>query len=293
LDGKTKPSDAIKGATSDFTDKLSGAIRAPLDAMVKSMDLRGSRFVVRQVQRLVEKITNFILEVTTLDGFIEASHKIALVVDEAEDKLKAAAGDEAKVKAAIDDVSASLWQKGTAAIALELFKRIWKLEEKIKSSLSGLPDEAVAPLLDLLNHLFEVQLRAFNGIRVAYVRNLKESVAEIKDGDSAIAASRAAFKGALFPVLNLLAYHHWIKAHAALLESAKITVIYFFVTEAWPPVKAALNAIPIPDFLKDLGLEIEPLARGLAKMLINALVKFVMKKVFFLLEKALFTQEEY
>jgi hypothetical protein len=293
LDGKSKPSDAIKNATSDFTEKLTTAVRGPLDAMVKSMDLKGSRFVVRQVNRLVDKITNFILEVTTLDGFIEASHKIALVVDEAEDKLKAAAGDEGKVKAAIDDISACLWQKGSAAIALELFKRIWKLEEKIKSALSGLPEEGVAPLLDLLNHIFEVQLRAFNGIRVQYVRNLKESAAEIKDGDSAVATSRAAFKGALFPVLNLLAYHHWIKAHEALLESAKITVVYFFLTEAWPSVKSALDAIAIPDICKDLGLEIEPMARGLAKMLIVALVKFIMKKVFLLLEKALFAQEEY
>jgi len=137
-----------------------------------------------------------------------------------------------------------------------------------------------------------VQLRAFNGIRVQYIKNLRESIDEIKDADSAVATSRAAFKGAVFPVINLLGYHHWIRAHQAFDASAKALVMAAFNEHIWPSIKEGLDAIQscIPSMLTDMGLKLEPLVRFVIDFIINKALTWIMQKVFLTLEKALFTQ---
>jgi len=174
---------------------------------------------VQTVKSITNRIVNLILELTTLDGFLESSIVFGDVLDGVEEELGKCDNKE-KVTKAIDGASHALWEKGLKKVAMTLWIRIFKLQERIASVMSSLPEEASVPLVDLLGHLFEVQLRAFNGIRVQYIRNLREGIDEIKDADSAVRVSRAAFKGAVFPVINLLGYHHWMKAHEAFYETS-------------------------------------------------------------------------
>jgi hypothetical protein len=158
--------------------------------------------------------------------------------------------------------------------------------------MSSLPEDAITPIDELLGHIFEVQLRAFNGIRVQYINNLRESIDEIKDADSAVRISRAAFKGAVFPVVNLLGFHHWIRAHEAFFLSAKAIVMNAFEEHVWPPIKSGLDALQscIPEELSSMGLKLEPLVRAVINFIINKALTWAMKKVFLAIERALFTQ---
>jgi len=295
FDGKKKPGDAIKDATDDLKKAISNGVRQPLEGIASKIHVpsgHAGRFVARAVERIVERITNLILELTTLDGFLESANEISTVVDGIEDALSKSGAEKAKVDQAINDGSTALWKNGTAKVAIQLFTRIWKLEEKIKSVMSGQPEEASAPLLELLNHIFEVQLRAFNGLRVAYIAKLRELAAEAKDADGLVQASRTALKTVIDPVLNLLAYHHWVKAHDAFFESAKVIIFNLFDNEVWPAVKTGLDAIQslIPEDLGKMGLQIEPMARAIVHLMLNKLLVWAFKKVFCLFEKALFSQ---
>jgi len=227
-----------------------------------------------------------------LDGFMEASQVMANVVDGIEESLAKVAGDKAKTDAAINDASAALWQKGLAHVGIALFSRIWKLEDSIGRCLETQSEEVISPILGLLDHIFEVQMRAFNGIRVQYVQNLRDSLGDAKDADGVRAAARAAFKGAAFPVINLLGYHHWVHAHEALLESAKALILNAFNDQVWPSIKEGLDALQalIPDELASMGLQLVPLVKSVINFIINKAVTWAMKKVFLKMEELLFTQ---
>jgi len=296
LDGKQKPSEAIQGSVDGIKSALSAGVRGPLEKLADSLTggQGGNRFVAKIVNGLVNRITNFILELTTLDGFLESSIVIAGVLDGVEEKLGKCA-DKAAATKAIDEASHALWESGIKKVAMTLWTRIWKLQEKIASVMSSLPEEASAPLIDLLGHLFEVQLRAFNGIRIQYIRNLRESVDEIKDAESATRISRAAFKGAFFPIVNLLGYHHWLRAHEALYESARAVVMHGFNELVWPAIAGALEPIQacIPEELGTMGLKLENLVRSVCDFIINKALTWIMTKIFLAIERALYAQESY
>jgi len=294
LDGKMKPSEAVKGVCDAIKTALSEAVRGPVQKIADSISFGGgvsNPWVVWYVRRCVERLTQLILELTTLDGFLESGTIIAGVIDGVEDSLGKCADKDAVTKA-INQASHDLWEKGTAQVAMALWTRIWKLTERVEWVMSSQCDEAKAPLTELLSHIFEVQLRAFNGIRIQYIRNLRESADEIKDADSAVRASRAAFKAAVFPVINLLGYHHWLRATSAFEASVKAIIKNAFDSEVWPSIKSGLDAIQscIPDELTSMGLKLEPLVRAVVDFLINKALTWAITKVFMALEKALFTQ---
>jgi len=232
------------------------------------------------------------MEITTLDGFMEASQVMANVVDGIEESLAKVAGDQAKTEAAINDASAALWQKGMAHVGIALFSRIWKLEDCIGRCLESQAEDVTSPIIGLLDQIFQVQMRAFNGIRVQYIQNLRAGLGDAKDADSVKAAARAAFKGAAFPVVNLLGYHHWVKAHEALTESAKALVLTAFNDQVWPTIKDGLDALQalIPDELAKMGLQLAPLVKAVINFILNKAVTWAMKKIFLKMEELLFTQ---
>jgi hypothetical protein len=295
LDGKQKPSEVIKGAVEGLKAALTAGVRGPLEKAADAITCGGggNRFVVYEVRRITNRITNLILELTTLDGFLESSIVFGDVLDGAEEELGKAGGDKEKATKAIDGASHALWEKGLKKVAMTLWTRIFKLQERISSVMASLPDAASQPLIDLLSHIFEVQLRAFNGIRVQYVRNLREGIGEIKDAESACRVSRAAFKGAVFPIINLLGYHHWIRATEKFYETAKILVMYAFNSTVWPAIKSGLDALQslIPEELGSMGLKLEPLVRAVIDFIIDKGLTWAMNKIFLAIERLLFTQE--
>jgi hypothetical protein len=282
-----KASEAISESTDNIKKALTEGVRGPLSKAASFVTGSGNnavkKIVSREVNKLTTKIVNLITELTTLDGFLAAGKVLGEVVDKIEGKL-----GEADVA---DKASQALWE-GLSSQAMELFQRIYNLSEKVSSEMSGFPEEAVSTVTGLLDHIFEVQVRAFNSIRIQYVRNLRASLADGKDDK--VAASRAALRTAVFSTIDLLGAHHFVKAYEALNAASKIIVLDWVQQNVWPPVKSGLEAIQslIPSEISDLGLKLEPMAWKLLSILISKALDWVLKKVFLAIEKAIFTQSE-
>jgi len=293
-DAKSKPSDAVRGVVDDVKGGVRGAVKAPLEKIASAFGVGGNPFIANQVRKLTEKITNLILAVTTLEGFMESSTTLVGVVDKIEEELVKHAGKAEEIKKEIASGSHQLWHEGITKVAMTLYVKIFTLQGDINSVLSGQPADAVAALTNLLSKIFEVQLRAFNGIRIAFIQNLNKTVHECKDGDAVRVAVRAAFKEAVIPVLNLLAYFHWVNAYTTFEQAAEIIVLNAFNTDVWPHVVKGLEAIQscIPQQLQDMGLQLPPLAQKLANMLITKGVAWVFKKVMLRFEEGIFAQAE-
>jgi len=193
----------------------------------------------------------------------------------------------------VEGASAALW-KSLADEAVGLWTKIYSLSDKVTSTFSGLPAGVTTPLLNLLSHIFEVQVRGFNSIRVRYTRKLKVSLGESKDHDGVKAASRTALRDAIFETVNILAEEHWVKTHEALTEAAKAYVCIKFTEEVWPSIKEGLDALLelIPDELKKLGLDIAGTVLKVAIIIINKGVAWAMAKIGLRMETAIFSQEE-
>jgi hypothetical protein len=288
--------EAIKASSDEINSKLRAAVREPIEKVVEI--ICGASFVVDpwtqwQIWWMARRVTNFITEITTLDGFLEAAAKLAEAINPLEEEFVKAAGKKDELCKLADKASAALWQ-ALASQAVGLWTKIYKLNDKIESVFSGQPEEVKAPLLDLLSHIFEVQVRGFNAIRVLYSRKLKEALPEAKDADGVKEVSRTALRDSIFEVVNLLAIEHWIETHKALTEAAKAYVMDRFVNEIWPSIKEGLDALTslIPEQVVSAGLDIAALALKIATILINKGVEWGMKKVGLKLEEAIFRQDE-
>jgi len=294
---KTTALEAIKASNDEINSKLRAAVRDPIDKIVEV--ICGTNYVLDywtqwQIWWMSRRICNFICEITTLDGFLEAAHKLAEAVAPIEEEMVAAAGKKDELEKLADKASAALWQcLGSQAVGL--WTKIYKLNDVINNIFSGQPDTVKEPLLELLGHIFEVQVRGFNAIRVLYARKLKASIGECGDGDSVKEVSRTSLRDSIFEVVNLLAIEHWVKTHEALTEAAKAYVLDRFTNEIWPAIKSALDTLQsmLPEAVSKAGLDIAGLALKVAVLLINKGVEWGMKKVGLKLEKAIFGQEEY
>jgi len=288
--------EAIKATSDEINSKLRAAVREPIEKVVEV--ICGASFVIDpwtqwQIWWMARRVTNFITEITTLDGFLEAAATLAEAINPLEEEFVKAAGKKDELCKLADKASAALWQ-ALASQAVGLWTKIYKLNDKIESVFSGQPEEVKAPLLDLLSHIFEVQVRGFNAIRVLYSQKLKEGLPEAKDADGIKEVSRTALRDSIFEVVNLLAIEHWITTHEALTEAAKAYVMDRFVNEIWPSIKEGLDALTslLPEQVVSAGLDIAALALKVATILIEKGVEWGMKKVGLKLESAIFNQED-
>jgi hypothetical protein len=242
---------------------------------------------------MARRITNFICEITTLEGFLEASHKLAAAVDKHVDGEGAkCAGKKEETEKFVEGASAALW-KALADEAVGLWTKIYSLNASVESTFSSQPESVTTPLLDLLAHIFEVQVRGFNSIRVSYTRKLKAGLADAKDHDGVKAASRQALREAIFENINTLAEEHWLKTHEALTEAAKAYVTHMFTVDLWPSIKSSLDDLLslLPEELKSIGIDIAGMVLKISLIMINKGVVWAMGKIGLRLEKAIFDQE--
>jgi len=293
---KTTAHEAIKASSEEIISKLRAAVREPIERVVEV--ICGTNYILDywtqwQIWWMSRRICNFICEITTLDGFLEAAAKLAEAVTPLEEKMVAAAGKKDELEKLADEAQSVLWQTlGSQAVGL--WHKIYKLNEVINSIFSEQPDTVKQPLLDLLGHIFEVQVRGFNAIRVLFHRKLKASIGNCGDGDSVKEVARTSLRDAIFEVVQLLAIDHWVKTHEALTEAAKAYVLDRFTYEVWPAIKSGLDVLTslLPDAVQKAGLDIAGLALKVATILINKGVEWGMKKVGLKLEKAIFGQDE-
>jgi len=287
--------EAIGSTSGEIKSKIYSAVKEETDKVIEV--ICGAKFIVDpwtqwQLWWLARRVTNFITEITTLEGFLEAAHKMAESINPLEAEFVSNVGKKDELHKLADKASRALWQT-LADQAVGLFTKIYQLTEKIESVFSGQPDEVKAPLIDLLSHIFEVQVRGFNAIRVLYHRKLVATLAEAGDADAIKQASRVALRDAIFETVGLLAQEHWIKTNEALTEAAKAYVLDRFTNEVWPTIASGLDELTslIPDPLVKAGLDISALCLKLATIIINKGVEWGMKKVGLKLEHAIFAQD--
>jgi len=185
--------EAVKESSSEIKSKLREAVKKPLDAIVDT--LCGTVFVQDywvqwQIWWMARRITNFICEITTLEGFLEAAHKLAHAVEtHVEEQGKHCTGKKEEIEKFVEGASAALW-KALADEAVGLWTKIYELTTAVSSVFDSQPEAVTDPLYALLSGIFEVQVRGFNSIRVMFTRKLKELLADAKDHDS-VKKSRA------------------------------------------------------------------------------------------------------
>jgi hypothetical protein len=293
---KQSATTAVKGTAAEITSKLREAVKKPLDKIVEV--LCGTVFVHDywtqwQIWWMARRITNFICEITTLEGFLDCAEKLAVAVDEHVDKEgKTCAGKKDEVEKFVEGASAALW-KTLADQAVTLFQKIYSLTASVESVFSGQPETVTAPLTDLLSGIFEVQVRGFNAMRVLFTRKLKEALADAKDHDGVKAATSAALREAIFEVVNILAKEHWTRLHEALTEAAKAYVTDRFVNEVWPSIKSGLDSLLslLPEEIASIGVDIAGMVLKVALIIIEKGVVWAMTKVGLRMEQAIFEQE--
>jgi hypothetical protein len=224
---------------------------------------------------------------------LEAAAKLAEAINPLEEEYCKAAGKKDELDKLADKASSVLWQ-ALADQAVGLWTKIYQLNAKVESVFSEQPEEVSAPLVDLLSHIFEVQVRGFNAIRCLYTRKLKETLSDAKDSDEVKLASRTALRDAIFEVVNLLAHEHWTKLHEALTEAGKAYIQYRFDQEIWPEMKGPLELLTslIPEQVTSAGLDIEAMGGKVAQIVIEKGVTIAMKKLGLKLEAAIFAQTE-
>jgi len=282
---KVKPSESVGTAAADVKGALEKGVRGPLEKLADALMPGGAsstikRIVAKEVTKVTNKIVATIIEITTLDGFMESAKIIAGALDKIEDSLK----DEKS----IEQASQALWH-AIVSVGMTLYTKIQQLEDKVKAKMDEQPEEAVDVIVKFLDNVFEVQIRAFNSIRIQYINNLQATLKDAKDPKE---ASRAAFRTAIFSTVDLLGNNHWVKLTDAFTQAAIIIVTNAFRENIWPDIAAGLEEIQsmIPDEIAKMGLQIEPLAWSLVAMLLQFGVKWVVTKVFIKMEAAIFTQ---
>lgn len=284
-----KPGAAIESSSSELSGLLKKGIHTPLEKLGKTVKSVGSSpfggFAVKKVGALQDKITKVIIAVTTLDGFFAAAKSIAKAVDEVEDSLK-----ESKDRnASIDEASTKLWKALTSS-ATSLYIAVRKLETVVRQTLGDdVPEEAVDVLLGFLDVIFEVQIRAFNSIRIQYIKNLRA----VDAGSDATVTSREAFRDSLFHTANIIGHHHWTSAVKAFQQFANIVVVAGVEADMWPEMSGELAELQaeIPEEYASMGLDIAGLAWTVVQIMVKKAVGLVIPMAFFKIEQAVFTQE--
>jgi hypothetical protein len=288
--------EAIKGTSTEITSKLREAVKKQLDKIFEV--LCGTVFVHDywtqwQIWWMARRITNFICEITTLEGFLDAAHKLATAVDKHIDEDgKGCTGKKEEVEKFVAGASKALW-KSLADEAVGLWTKIYSLTAAVESVFSGQPETVTTPLTDLLSGIFEVQVRGFNMIRILYCKKLTATLSEAKDHDGLKAASRAALRDAIFETINILAKEHWTRLVDALTEAAKAYVTDRFVNEIWPSIKSGLDELLslLPEEVSSIGVDIAGIVLKISLIMINKGVEWAMGKIALRMEAAIFEQD--
>jgi len=227
--------------------------------------------------------------VTTLDAMLDVAHKLGATVHKLEDEGAKLTKKEEKDKW-VEKVSETLWHE-LAAEATTLFIKTVALESKVKALLAGDSAAVQDPLVSLLGDIFVVHVKGLNAMRISYVHKLKATIGDAKDFK---AASRAAFRDAIFESTNLLLAEHWRSALHALNLAAQAMLIAKFEEEVWSEIKEPLAEADelIPDEIKSLGLTVSALAFKVASLIVASGASWAFNKLGGVLEHALFVQED-
>jgi hypothetical protein len=289
-----------KAALENLKDDFDKAVEETLEEKMKSGlekiigDKGASLDIVAAILDAVAKQAVSVLKrFTTIKPLMAASLSLFNVRSKLEKEIVGAKGDQAAAHKAIETASADMWATFPDA-GLSLYSKIDKLKDHIKSDNSDLPDEAVEPLLDVADELYNQQMKALNSLRTQFIGGLKHKLdAEaLKSEETTLNIIRTSFREIVFSIIHILVVDSWKGIGSSLIQSAIVQATTKFEADVWPAIASGLEEVQkfIPKEVEDLGLKIEPLAKSVAIMLLEKGVRWALNKLVIKLEYVLFEQ---
>jgi len=262
--------------------------------MQKLLGEKASMEVVQLViEHIAEQATQIVKRFTTITPLMNASKTFFGVRADFEQKLKAARGGGAdSLLKAIDEGSLAFW-KTLPSIGIQLFKDMENVKSQIKSELSKLSEDAIAPLLEVADAMYKFQMKALNSVRAQLVVKLKADVNAMAASEQVLENTlRTTFRDLIFYNIGILVSEAWTSVADAIVASSIVQVIAKFDEIVWSQLTEAFEAIQalIPEQLANLGLKIEKLAHTVAEILIETATTWVIVKLTIKLEEILFNQ---
>jgi len=169
------------------------------------------------------------------------------------------------------------------------------VKEHVDSTMSNSSDLARQPLMTAADRLYQSQLKGVNACRTQFAAQLKAKIADgaaLASPDAIAAAVRGVFKDVVLANVNIIVSDAWTELGKAMVLSGVQQAQDKFFADIWPAIEKALDELQsmIPEALASLGLQIVPLARTVAGILITKGTTFAVTKVILALEKQLFAQ---
>jgi len=286
---------ALDKLAANLNTAINDAIEKRLqDGMQKLMGEKASMEIVQLViEHIAEQATQVVKRFTTITPLMNASKTFFNVRMDFEQKLKTARGGGAEALGkAIDEGSLAFW-KTLPAIGIQLYKDMENVKSQIKSELSKLSEEALAPLLEVADAMYKLQMKALNSVRAQLVVKLKTDINAIAASEQVLVDTiRNTFRDLIFNNIQILVSEAWTSVADAILQSSIVQVTAKFDEVVWEKITPALEAIQslIPDQLAKLGLKVDKLAHTVAEVIIEHATTWVITKLEIKLEEILFNQ---
>jgi len=288
---------AVKNVVKEINADIQNHVRKPIEkareTLAEVFKILNNKFVKDSIEPPVRKAAEFIVEITSLEGFLAAAEKLGSTVAELEKKYVAAAGKKEELEKLVNEASHSMWLS-LAAECIAIWQKIFGLKAKVRATFKDEPEYVTEPLVDLFQTFFMIQIRGLNAIRILYTKAIRTSLPDAKDADGVKNASRTALRDAIFTTVNTMANMHWTNYFDALNGVLQAYILDKFAADVWPTLSKPLQELQkaIPEQLASLGLDVVSLGLTIASTLLTQIVNWVANKIGMSLEEFLFGQGE-
>jgi len=287
-------------ALKDLGDNSENALESFLQAKMASgmQALLGEKNASLEIVQLVlevvaEQIVKTLKKFTTLKPLMRGMEKFFEKRLDFEKELLAARTQGAEsINKALESGSRELW-KTMPYIGLRLYMDMYRVKGEIENAVSGVCEEGKAPLLDVADQLYALQMKAINSLRVQLINQLKAKLPSMTASDETVKECvRSTWRELSFQVSQVMVKEAWLLLATAFTTSCLAQVNDKFMKDFWPPIKEGLTALQelLPAELADMGLDIAALALKIATILMEKGVKWAMNKLLIKMEVIIFAQ---
>jgi len=221
-----------KDALHKVQDEFDKAVEDTLEEKMKSglEKLLGEKTANLEIVSLIlehvaKQAVGCLKKFTTIKPLMSASLAMFDVRAQLEKDVIAGKADQKAVAAAIDKASADMWKTFPDA-GLLLFSKIDKLKNTLKSDLGSLSDEAMEPLQEIADVLYNQQMKALNSLRTQFLLGLKTKLDgdALKSDETIAAVIRSSFRDIVFSIIHILVVNSWKGIAENLIASAIVQV---------------------------------------------------------------------
>jgi len=247
------------------------------------------------IQEFSRYISNTFRRFSTVTPLIEAAKQLEKLRGDLVGEIAKDAKDFKTVEATINKSSTLMWQSLPSA-GLSLFAELRRVESDLYSDLKDANDDALRALSGVVQHMYFIQMRALNALRVNFTIKLKAKLQD--DANRASEAKigevvRQVFREELFVLVDMVIGETWTRLVEALTATCvAIAQNKFFTSEVWGAITGGLEALQakIPDGPLKGKLDLPALAQTVVETILEKGVTKLSLKIFFKLEGAIFKQ---